>query len=539
MNVAPVIVREMRASARQPFTYNLRVLGMAALLVTSVVFGSSTGSSRATGQELFSGLHCTLLAAIWLLGPLLTVDCVSRERREGTLGLLFLTPLKGTDIVLAKGVAQGLRAVTMGLAVLPLLTIPFLLGGVGWTEALLSVGLNANAACWALAAGLLASAYSKARLRALVLGGLLTFGFWCFLTLATGWLFLKTFEANGLGALVIPWRGWSQAGELDWRPVMAAGFRIFVNAGGHWTDYVQRRAMGPLCGALGLTSLVSLLLLAVAVRFAGKHTGRSWQDLPLSPRRLWWRQKLFTPVLWLKFFRRWMRRKLERNPIGWLEQRTWSGRLVTWGWFAILISIYTEVLNERHLFGAPNELHVTIAWLLAGSIAMSAAGSLRRERESGVLELLLVSPVGERRIISGRLGGLWSQFAPAVGLLFVIWAYCSTFLPNGGRVTEFGFFLITFVTLPVFGLYFSLRCRSFLAAFLFTLAGALGLPIILGGALRMGWLWWVYHAKLYSLPDWELGPSWLAALWQVLLAVLFGGLIYRRLVKRAFPLERT
>ena len=50
-------------------------------------------------------------------------------------------------------------------------------------------------------------------------------------------------------------------------------------------------------------------------------------------------------MLWLTFFRRWMRRKLERNPIGWLEQRTWSGRLVTWGWFAVLISIYSAGLD--------------------------------------------------------------------------------------------------------------------------------------------------------------------------------------------------
>jgi ABC-type transport system involved in multi-copper enzyme maturation permease subunit len=212
---------------------------------------------------------------------------------------------------------------------------------------------------------------------------------------------------------------------------------------------------------------------------------------------------------------------------------------VTWGWFAVLISIYSEVLSERHLFGAPNELHESIAWLLAGSMAMSAAGSFRRERESGVLELLLVSPVGEKRVISGRLGGLWSQFAPAVGLLLVVWAYCSTFLPNGGRPTTFCFFLTTFLTVPVFGLYFSLRCRGFLAAFLFTLAGGLALPLVLGEALRTIWLWWVHHAEPYALPDWDLSPSWLGAIWQMFLALVCCRLIHRRLIKRAFPLERT
>ncbi len=45
-----------------------------------------------------------------------------------------------------------------------------------------------------------------------------------------------------------------------------------------------------------------------------------------------------------------------------------------------------------------------------------------------MLELLLVSPLGENQIIAGRLGGLWTQFVPTAGLLLGIWAYCSTFL---------------------------------------------------------------------------------------------------------------
>ena len=48
---------------------------------------------------------------------------------------------------------------------------------------------------------------------------------------------------------------------------------------------------------------------------------------------------------------------------------------------------------------------------------------LPAERESGVLELLLVSPLGEKQIIAGRLSGLWGQFAPAAVLLLAIWAY--------------------------------------------------------------------------------------------------------------------
>src|SRR5947209_16748717 len=138
MPFLPVIERELRASSRQPFTYWLRAIAVTALLFASLLFGLSHGFEPNLGSSLFSSLHFTLFCAIWVLVPLLTADCISRERREGTLGLLFLTGLCGPHIVLAKSLAHGLRALTLWIAVAPVLTIPFLLGGVSWQEAMLS-----------------------------------------------------------------------------------------------------------------------------------------------------------------------------------------------------------------------------------------------------------------------------------------------------------------------------------------------------------------------------------------------------------------
>src|SRR2546425_5710202 len=185
MIVLPVIERELRACARQPFTYYLRALGVAALMLACFLFGMQHGFGPALGSRLFASLHFTLFCAIWALVPLLTADCISRERREGTLGLLFLTRLRATDIVTAKSLAHGLRALTLWLAVLPVLTIPFLLGGVNWMQALLSVAFNLSAISWALAAGLLASAWSKRWVRSLLGTFILSFFlFLCFGTLA-------------------------------------------------------------------------------------------------------------------------------------------------------------------------------------------------------------------------------------------------------------------------------------------------------------------------------------------------------------------
>ena len=51
---------------------------------------------------LFTVLNAIAFIFCLLAGVFLTADCLSEEKREGTLGLLFLTSLKGYDVVLGK-----------------------------------------------------------------------------------------------------------------------------------------------------------------------------------------------------------------------------------------------------------------------------------------------------------------------------------------------------------------------------------------------------------------------------------------------------
>ena len=72
MKLLPVISRELRAAARQRFTFTLRILGACALLVVCmhVVFNGGVGHNA--GGQLFGFLHSTLFLVIWFLAPLLT-----------------------------------------------------------------------------------------------------------------------------------------------------------------------------------------------------------------------------------------------------------------------------------------------------------------------------------------------------------------------------------------------------------------------------------------------------------------------------------
>ena len=106
-------------------------------------------------------------------GVFRTADCLSEEKREGTLGLLFLTDLKGYDIVFGKLAATSLNAFYGILALFPVMAIPLLVGGVTIGEFWRVVLVAVNTLFFSLAVGMFCSSISRDERRAMVLALLL------------------------------------------------------------------------------------------------------------------------------------------------------------------------------------------------------------------------------------------------------------------------------------------------------------------------------------------------------------------------------
>lgn len=482
MTVIPVIERELRVQSRLWFTYLIRVLGALALLCVCLWFGAVNGFQPNVGGQLFGWLNCTMVVSIWVLVPLTCADCISRERREGTVGLLFLTPLKAREVVLAKGMVHGIRSLSLLLAVLPMMTISFLIGGVTWKDALLSAMVNFSCICWALAAGLLASSLSKSWLRAMLLACGLAGCFAVILIIITGWrVALALRKDNGFNWYYGNWirnAAMSNIVQVE-LPIGFLGITDFRGWWGAMFGVLKPKAQRAWLLQEGELALFSLTFLFLAVLIAAWNLRRTWQEEPPSARRLWFEKQLCTPIIGVKFFHRWLRRKLDHNPIGWLEQRTWSGRLVTWGWLAVMVSFYSAASsapNSWRLLGVAQNF---LAWLLMGIIASSASGSFQRERETRVLELLLVSPMSAGQIISGRLRGLWGQFVPTFGLLVFMWIVLATGPWPDKDFSWVPFFCAGYLTIPVIGLYYSLSRKHFISAFLWTVFAGILLPFVL------------------------------------------------------------
>lgn len=168
----PIVERELRVSARRAGVYRLRYVtgalaGLAAM-ASLVWAGSLSQFSMDPGRFLFEFVELLAFLSCLYAGLFSTVDALSRENREGTLGLLFLTRLRGHDIVLGKFAAHALRGGSMLLTFVPVLSVSFCLGGVTGAVFWGAVLALANWLFFALAVGILVSTLTRSEGRGLL-----------------------------------------------------------------------------------------------------------------------------------------------------------------------------------------------------------------------------------------------------------------------------------------------------------------------------------------------------------------------------------
>src|SRR5262245_62085048 len=175
----PIVERELRVAARRRGTYWARtIVAGGALLLFGGVMGilSLQRTGGQTGPILFSIFSWLAFMAVCAAGVLLTFDSLSEEKREGTIGLLFLTDLRGYDVVLGKLLANSLQAAYGLLAAFPILGITFLIGGVTGLEFWRLVLVLCNTLFFSLVIGVCVSTVSRDAQRALTATVLLILG---------------------------------------------------------------------------------------------------------------------------------------------------------------------------------------------------------------------------------------------------------------------------------------------------------------------------------------------------------------------------
>jgi len=161
----PIMARELRVAAKRPKTYHGRMAAAATWMAAAAYGLLVSYSMRIRGHDglpLFQALSFALLA--WAVSSAWAgCDSISAEKREGTIGFLFLTDLKSHDIVLGKMAGAALPWLYAALAALPLLAICMLMGGVTAAQYAKTGMAILSVFCLSQAVGMFSSALCRLR----------------------------------------------------------------------------------------------------------------------------------------------------------------------------------------------------------------------------------------------------------------------------------------------------------------------------------------------------------------------------------------
>ncbi|NLH74441.1 MAG: ABC transporter permease subunit [Verrucomicrobia bacterium] len=403
MTFLPVVERELRVAARHRSAFWVRLVSAGGAVLCAfasfLIVWPPFGSAMQSGRELFLPLGWLAFCLCVVAGPIFTCDTISAEKREGTLGLLFLTNLHGMDVVLGKLVAASVTSVFALLAVLPVMAIPILLGGVQLGDLVRVALVLGNTLFLSLSVGILMSALCVQWRSALALTGFV--------------LFLMVFVATAMAA---DSSALNTENLLQLAAHMISPVRAMVAA---WNSQ-----LAPVAFWASVVSTHAMAWVALAV--AGWVTARAWREPSgwvgrTVRRRFWYDWYYGSPEA-----RGRLRALMDKDPIAWLRWRPRLKRWLLWGAVAAALAFWVLiVVSYRYSYFARGDAAVFLVgiWLL-GPIkwlaASEATHQLATEVQSGALELLLTTPISVREIVRGHLRAMdWLLMVPASAVLVV------------------------------------------------------------------------------------------------------------------------
>lgn len=184
------------------------------------------------------------------------------------------------------------------------------------------------------------------------------------------------------------------------------------------------------------------------------------------------------------------------SPVAWHARRTsllpadGPGRILAIGAMAVLVSLYGTMLVFGGLARTESQKVYFVCCVLAvwAACGVSSAALVCPERENGTLEGLLSTPMTGRRILLGKVAGVWKRLK---WVLAVFWGHLLLAVFAGALpLLSIGMLVLTMVGMTLLttglGMYVATRCRRTHVAVLWTLGltgvAWLGVPLAGAGA---------------------------------------------------------
>jgi hypothetical protein len=418
----PIVTRELRVVARRASTYWMRVgvVFMSSAIGAYALLMLGRANMGALGKQVVYSMLSSMVGIYALFtGIRNTADVISIEKREGTLGLLFLTDLRGYDVALGKLCSAAIRSLYAMMAAFPVLGVALIGGGITGMEFVRGSLALLNVVFFAHAAGLCVSAFSWNGRRAISAGIAIALFFMWGLPAITAFLIYK---------------GWLITSEWLslFSPLTALHLGMSSMPITSMAISVVSR-IGP--NVFWQSLLCSQLLGWTFLLIACWKIPRAWQNAGVT---VPWRERVQRFWHGSMHSRTIFRRKLVGvNPFYWLVSRTRFDALAisvmivgaALGWNGIWIWA-----NKRFGGGpldyVPMAISTAVVLHLYVRVAMAASASrhFAEQRRSGGLELLLsCTPLSVREILRGQWLALRRQYLfPVVFILLVdaVFLFC-------------------------------------------------------------------------------------------------------------------
>lgn len=519
MVLLPIVEREFRCATKRRRTYLVRTFAA----VTAVAIGLLTllnlrtwVASAGVGRTLFGTISSLSFWLCLFAGVFSTAFSLSEERRQGTLGLLFLTHLRGYDVVLGKLAGASLNSVQTLMGILPVLALSFALGGVSAGEFWRMSLVLLNTLFFSLAAGIFSSALSIQPARSSA-ATVLWIAVWMAPSALTDHFFFRDLRRFGTDYLL---PGPFQAFALVWDG------RYGLAPFNFWPSVLFTFALG-----------VSLIVLAS--RITPATCQKKARQL-----RLWFRQPDLLDAQALELLRQSRRHAFRVNPVSWLEVRHNARWLYLWGLLVLVLGAWLVALaclgftGGRLSFAMFMCLTPAMHGVLKIAIAAAASNRLSEARRNGELESLLVTPLRTKKICQGHLQALRRQFTlPIAVVLFIdagLLLFGDAFILETGeqavvRCLSLWSMMVLLVldahALSWLGLWEGLRSKNVFVAMRATLAKVLLVPLpIFGLSMFVAPPVLIFGSTLGAFSGWFLG----AVIWWSAISYLVDYFFYSR-----------
>ncbi len=531
----PLLTRDLISDAERPRTFVLRAVVAGVLLALSLGWLRVPAERLARGDltalgaggAAFDAIVMGAFLMVYLLVPALTAPVIAAERERRTLDLLHLTRLSPLVLLLQLLLSRLALLSACLAAALPLCAFVVAFGGVDTRKLVGAAGCLLLAGAQVGSFGLAASVRATSLRDAVVAGyvrGFIMLGLVPGLVLAV--------PALVLGGMAGPAAGWGL-----WAGAYPFAMYASLNSG------MIDQPMFWLTASFSGLGVCALLLREAAREFtATRAVVPPPHPVTLRPDARWW-----TPW-WYRLAARLgnVLPTIDSDPLAWRDVGR-GGRTVNLGFLAIgpftgclvlpIVGMLTiggvgllATLIQNHSLApiVAGACHVALAAL----VMINAATCLGRERATGAMPLLLVTPLSSASILRSKMRAAMLLWRPLVMLAVVLVTVLSVFR-RGDAGTEYGDLIVPAVSLVLgtgltawIGLGIGARASHPAAAIpssILVLLGWLALPLVLApiaenslpadlvGLIR--WcspLWQQWEAGLVFTGRADTTPAWAA-----------------------------